>query len=73
MMEDPLDLLVLVLQLPLQLPQAIRLHSRDITVDIKKNVYAVAQGGKESAAGGQYQVDHAGWVGVTTYIDTMAT
>jgi hypothetical protein len=34
-----------------------------------KNVYAVAQGGKESAAGGQYQVDHAGWVGVTTYID----
>ena len=35
----------------------------------QKNVYAVAQGGKESAAGGQYQVDHAGWVGVTTYID----
>ena len=33
------------------------------------NVYAVAEGGKESAAGGQYQVDHAGWVGVTTYID----
>ena len=33
------------------------------------NVYAVAQGGKESAAGGQYQVDHAGWVGVTTYVD----
>jgi len=35
----------------------------------QKNVYAVAEGGKESAAGGQYQVDHAGWVGVTTYID----
>ena len=33
------------------------------------NVYAVAEGGKESAAGGQYQVDHAGWVGVTTYVD----
>ena len=35
----------------------------------QKNVYAVAEGGKESAAGGQFQVDHAGWVGVTTYID----
>ena len=35
----------------------------------QKNVYAVAEGGKESAAGSQYQVDHAGWVGVTTYID----
>ncbi len=35
----------------------------------QKNVYAVAEGGKESAAGGQIQVDHAGWVGVTTYID----
>ena len=35
----------------------------------QKNVYAVAEGGKESAAGSQFQVDHAGWVGVTTYID----
>tara|TARA_B100000902_G_C27105395_1_gene810888 strand:+ start:134 stop:655 length:522 start_codon:yes stop_codon:yes gene_type:complete len=32
-------------------------------------VYGVAAGGADSASGGQFAVTHAGWVGVTTYVD----
>ena len=46
------------------------LKFKRFTGGYQRNVYAVAQGGKENAAGSAFQVDHTGWVGVTTYTDS---
>ena len=35
-----------------------------------KYLYGVSGAGVTASAGSAFEVDHAGWVGVTTYIDT---
>ena len=35
-----------------------------------KYLYGVSGAGVTASAGSKFEVDHAGWVGVTTYIDT---
>merc|ERR1711991_1179040 len=40
-----------------------------LTAGYDRYMYGVSADGVSKAAGSAYQVDHAGWVGVTTYID----
>ena len=54
-----------------QLPKYTILDSArsEVNSDYDSFVYGVAAGGADSAAGTAYDLDHTGWVGVTTYVD----
>ena len=41
----------------------------EVNSDYDSFVYGVAAGGADQAAGTAYDLDHTGWVGVTTYVD----
>ena len=58
-----------------ELPKYTVLDSRwsEINTNYEPHIYGVADNGLAAAQGTSYALTHAGWVGVTTYVDSTGT